>query len=1760
MNGQTIALALEIDDKGTAVIKNFGGQYEAAMNKVKASSSAAGTAMNKLTSHLGGIGGRVSGVMRSLTSLKTMLLGGLGIYGVARAFKTVIDASNEQEKATAGLMQSLRSMGRYTPEFAQQLLDLASAYQKTTTSGDEATIEGMKLLSIYKGISNEMLPRATKAMLDISALMGGDVASAAMMVGKAASGMTSILRRSGIVIDDNIGKSGDFAKILGEIEKQVGGQAEALRNSGYGGLVALKNASSDVQETLGDVVKQGISPFVEALTNGFFKINDRIQEFAKSKEFEDKIVAMQEAAKKWAVLAIEGFIKVKHGMTELINFIDAHPIITQMGIIGYLIWGKRGIAGALGVGLAGQALKYLQENFERLKMMGEDKVRDFVEFMANPNPTEKPFVFKVDDETVMDGIRDSMAAGAKEGGVKAQDEFDKALLGLAEDIKGIKTGIKKPAEDLGKTIGQNVKLGMDAIEPSDEYKKKMAEITARVNELTLSEYDNAVAMLKAKDEEYEKAGIKIADRQRLWAAEMSEIEKKYGGGYTFEQLEAAFDAMYEKQENYRDASERLNASMVQQSVDNAQLRLESSERYYEAILNSEKASQQQVIFAAEQANSAMSALVEAEKRQKLDALNVELTEKRKAAIEGIDYTQYEASQRELIERQASEKMKGYTLDQLDAVKEYCDKAQSEYDEYWKAITTDIKAGLSDTFKGMLDGESDEIRKTWDEILDRMKKSYSDMVAENLSGMISKMLANEKVEEWLDKLGLGGFARAWQTSKTPPSLQVLDFQYQTQLEQQKVQEAILEKLGGKLETNLSSGSITKLKSVSDIGNQVGDIFGKLFSEGEAAPAEKDFSSLDDAAADMCTSLDDAGNAASTFGDKLKGFFGAGGGFSSIMGAVGGAQGIASTWDEKNYGGSNRWSGAATGAVTGAMGGFGVGLGIQSLGMLMGVAGPWGLALGAVAGLVGGFLGGENAERQAKLVERATEYVEEFNEIIEKSYSSLAKMSEDFDRIIAGKWVYAFAEIYNISGYAKAALWSTTASLRALNNESKGMDASVGSVRRLATSLNTFAAFAPEQAEHINKMLEKTQKLFHEGILEDFEKGILDVDGAIKQLVRSGMSQMDAEIELLGDDWAEFKIDLNGSIETIDYASEAFNGLYAAIDEFNEMILALPDSLEDLKKKLGQISYAMRYLTNMYQSFINLIADSDDIRASWTEMGAAFKEGDLETLSTSFKEMQTYLLDTASAVQQLADAIRYLGNKQLASSLTKLSSALAVISAIFAVGMYISETLIALKDLKENIDDSIDSIENMERKIKRLTIKELVSDVAQLQNEWDDIIKRADFGDIVADMDTLADEFTYAMLEIERLLKSHRISEDEYLELAGKAIKAYTEQIRDYFDEILEGFKDVSKDISKSIREISNEMNGLEPRTAEDINKDIISAGMEMGSIDYLKDPQKWLDKANEIYDLILEKYDVEKARIEEEIRAQEEIKQAYQSVVDTITSSLLEIQTSGLNPQSAQERLTYYEQEAGRLRGLISTETDPSKRAGYQSELVDILGEYLRAAEEVYQRPSNAYQSIYASVVSELEGLRTDAQSKISEADAKIIELQGELKQLQADTITALGTLQGVVGGVTTAIEGVRDNYLAKISLTTVEANTLDTANKVGDACRTLSSLETLFKTRFPVATWWAERGTPSGIGGKDGNVFTPLATGIDYVPYDNFPAMLHKGEAVIPAKENKTVNAPINFTINVSGNSGKSIASELEKEIKWGKLGTVIEQRIRKVA
>lgn len=235
------------------------------------------------------LGGSLGGVKKGVEALKSAVFGLKGaLVGVAAIFagKQLIDIANEQSKAVIGMETALRSMGRYTPEFSQKMQDIASNIQSFTNFGDEAVLMGQKFLATYVNITDDLLPRVSRAMVDLSALMGGDMTRAANMMGKASMGMIGQLSLAGISVDKTTYKMRGFVGVLEAIENQSRGQARAQREA-TGSMIAMGNSFGDLKEKVGDFLKIISEPVFKILLEQFDKLNDKIVRLKKEGKFKE---------------------------------------------------------------------------------------------------------------------------------------------------------------------------------------------------------------------------------------------------------------------------------------------------------------------------------------------------------------------------------------------------------------------------------------------------------------------------------------------------------------------------------------------------------------------------------------------------------------------------------------------------------------------------------------------------------------------------------------------------------------------------------------------------------------------------------------------------------------------------------------------------------------------------------------------------------------------------------------------------------------------------------------------------------------------------------------------------------------------------------------------------------------------------------------------------------------------------------------------------------------------------------------------------------------------------------------------------------------------------------------------------------------------------------------------------------------------------------------------------------------------------------
>ena len=102
---------------------------------------------------------------------------------------------------------------------------------------------------------------------DISAATGKDLASVSLALAKASQGQFTALSKLGIPLDDNIKKSKDFEKVVGLLNDQFGGAAEAAANT-FGGQIKILNGQfGEILETIGAALLPYLQKFSEFLVN-----------------------------------------------------------------------------------------------------------------------------------------------------------------------------------------------------------------------------------------------------------------------------------------------------------------------------------------------------------------------------------------------------------------------------------------------------------------------------------------------------------------------------------------------------------------------------------------------------------------------------------------------------------------------------------------------------------------------------------------------------------------------------------------------------------------------------------------------------------------------------------------------------------------------------------------------------------------------------------------------------------------------------------------------------------------------------------------------------------------------------------------------------------------------------------------------------------------------------------------------------------------------------------------------------------------------------------------------------------------------------------------------------------------------------------------------------------------------------------------------------------------------------------------------------
>ncbi|MCX7984651.1 MAG: hypothetical protein N3A63_07095 [Bacteroidetes bacterium] len=257
---------------------------------IKLTAGDAAQIVDQLTTKVHNLGGSVkatNGALLTFDDLATKI--GFRLQGLSTILAALhstygawIRESNAADAASAKLIQALKNQGLYTEALVNEIRAYAAARQEATGIDDDATIAIAGQL-VAMGLHGQALKDAINATQDLATLMEGDLNSAVRVVADAFGGNTGMLGRYIKNLDEADIKNRGMVSIIEQLQRAVGGQAIAFANTAAGSLRKYEAAMNDLKQTFGDIVKNGLTPFLSL--EGCFSMASGFTRTSKSSSY-----------------------------------------------------------------------------------------------------------------------------------------------------------------------------------------------------------------------------------------------------------------------------------------------------------------------------------------------------------------------------------------------------------------------------------------------------------------------------------------------------------------------------------------------------------------------------------------------------------------------------------------------------------------------------------------------------------------------------------------------------------------------------------------------------------------------------------------------------------------------------------------------------------------------------------------------------------------------------------------------------------------------------------------------------------------------------------------------------------------------------------------------------------------------------------------------------------------------------------------------------------------------------------------------------------------------------------------------------------------------------------------------------------------------------------------------------------------------------------------------------------------------------------
>jgi hypothetical protein len=231
---------------------------------------------------LQGVGQRMQQVGARIATVGAGMTAAITLPALAMG-RALMDGATSAAAAAGQVNAALTSMGHGAGRSFEQLAAQAERLSATSLfDDDDIMVKVTANLLTFGNVAEDSFDRAQQAAVNLSARMGGDLQASALMIGKALNAPTqglAALRRVGIqftadqeamikAMDAAGNSAGAQAIMLGELERQFGGAAQAARDAD-----PMRAAMIDLGRSMG-VLEQHFVPVIAGLGQFISKLAD----------------------------------------------------------------------------------------------------------------------------------------------------------------------------------------------------------------------------------------------------------------------------------------------------------------------------------------------------------------------------------------------------------------------------------------------------------------------------------------------------------------------------------------------------------------------------------------------------------------------------------------------------------------------------------------------------------------------------------------------------------------------------------------------------------------------------------------------------------------------------------------------------------------------------------------------------------------------------------------------------------------------------------------------------------------------------------------------------------------------------------------------------------------------------------------------------------------------------------------------------------------------------------------------------------------------------------------------------------------------------------------------------------------------------------------------------------------------------------------------------------------------------------------------